>query len=266
MGDKRSIGYEHVLVADVRSDGNMPLLADMDEIAIIVEESGVVITKEDDTLTPFNAGETGKADTEIISAIGGKVAVFATWDYVIENIIRAFGGSQNGAKWQEPVNSFGGRELALKIIGMSVNGMHNVRDFPRTKMTAKELADLNRTTTGAIQYSMKVLTPNDEATGLDKTAYENYFKPQQPPFGVVDDAGDEFLFEVIPNFSDVTLYEYSTDSGVTWTDVSVNPITGITTAVGVGELHVRVKAVTTGVAKDRYESGFSLLNTVEFTA
>ena len=258
---KRLIGIQHIFVGEVLETGLMPDLSAMTEIGTILPDSAS-IAKEDDTVTDLKAQETGEVDISILSELGAQSAVFNTRDFNQTNLVLAFGGSMVNGKWNEPVDAFRGREKSVKIIGRSVDGLHFVVDMPKTKMTAKMIGELPESESASIQFTMKKLTPINETTSVKQSPLQKYSQPQAPSFGIVDDTAKSFLFDYVPSFEVATEYEYSTDGGSIWADVTVNPITGLT-ATAIGDLLVRVKAVVTG--DDQFTSGFALANTEAIT-
>jgi hypothetical protein len=258
---KRRIGIEHIYVSDVLETGLMETLSNMSEIGEIVPDS-VTNPKEEDTITDLKNQETGDVDMSITSEVGAESVTFTTRNMNQENQIRAFGGSMVAGKWEAPVDANRGRDLSVKIISRAVDGLHSVTDYPKTKMTATNVAELTESESSGIIYTMKKLTPVDESTGIKQSPKQQYFQPQAPAFGVVSDATNEFLFDLVPTFDTVTEYEYSEDGGTVWADVTVNPIV-VTPPVAIGDLLVRVKQVITG--DDQFVSGFALANTEAFT-
>jgi len=259
---KRQIGILHLYVSDPLETGLMPDIGDMTELGKIVVDS-VDLAKEDDTITDIKNQETGDVDISILSDVGADKITFNTRDLNITNIIRSLGGSEVNGKWYEDASYFRGRDLAVKIISRSVEGLHWVVDYPKAKLTAKMISALTETETGSIMHTLTKLTPIDESTGIKQSPKQKYAQPQAPASGTVDNTTDEFLFELVPSFDTATEYEYSQDGGTSWNDVTANPITGLTGAISIGDLLVRVKAVTTG--SDQYVSGFALANTEAFT-
>lgn len=93
------------------------------------------------------------------------------------------------------------------------------------------------------------------ATMTITKAYQEY-----PPDPVVDDDEDTFGFTFLSNRTNVSFYEYSTDNGVSWNDVTANPISVGNVAIPAGHLHVRLKG------NENYHEGDALTNPSAFTA
>ncbi len=259
------ITKEGVYFADVLDNGAAPLLADMEYIGEVVPES-MSVAKDDDTITDLKVQETKKVALSVLSEIGATNLIFETRNVNPDMLILAFGGAVTAeGVWSEPVNAFQGREKAIAFVSNAVEGLHTITYFPRMKMTAKKTGAVSETETNNIQFTCKKLQPTNETVSpnVKVTAKIVENKPAASDLGLVDDANNSFEFDYVENFDSATDYEYSTDSGVIFTDVTVNPITGLTGAIAVGALHVRVKAVTTG--DNRNTAGFPLKNTEPFT-
>ncbi|MDD3252810.1 MAG: leucine-rich repeat protein [Lachnospiraceae bacterium] len=84
--------------------------------------------------------------------------------------------------------------------------------------------------------------------------------PAAPTDGSVDDTNNTFGFTVNPNFTDITAYEYSLDSGKNWTKVTVKPIPLGNVNIPAGQLQVRIAAT------DNHAAGEVLSNDKAFTA
>ncbi len=69
--------------------------------------------------------------------------------------------------------------------------------------------------------------------------------PAAPTSGVADDTANTFGFTVVPGYNDVALYEYSTDGGASWTDMTGNPVHVGDVDIAAGDLQIRLKATDT---------------------
>jgi hypothetical protein len=83
--------------------------------------------------------------------------------------------------------------------------------------------------------------------------------PAAPTGGVIDDTADIFGFMPVPGYAAAALYEYSTDGGTSWNDISANPFSVGDTAIAAGALQVRLKETYTHLA------GAVLASTAAFT-
>lgn len=93
------------------------------------------------------------------------------------------------------------------------------------------------------------------ATMTITKAYQEY--PTDP---VVNDDANTFDFTFLSNRTDVSFYEYSTNGGVSWNNVTDKPISVGNIAIPAGHLQVRLKG------NENYYEGDSLTNPSAFTA
>ena len=260
----RSIGVWKILISDPLETGLMPELSAMTEIGELVDGESS-IAKEEDTEVDIINQETQEVDSTVLSAIGSEKAIIVTRNLKPSNLLLAFGGSMASGKWNAPTSAYRGDYKAVKFISRETEGIHSVVDFPYCKMTALSQNEYLEDSNGSIKFSLTKQTPTN-ASGVKQTPKYKYGQPAAPTVPVTDDTANSFGFTETEGF-DATDFEYSDDTGSTWTDVTVNPITGITGAVGIGEFLVRVKEDTTaGTPDTNIASGFTLANTVAFTS
>ena len=81
-----------------------------------------------------------------------------------------------------------------------------------------------------------------------------------PDNAVVNDGANTFDFTLVSGKPDLALYEYSTDNGVSWNDVTANPISVGNIAIPAGHFQVRLKG------NANYLDGDVLINPSAFTA
>jgi|GEM_PF-2908487 len=85
--------------------------------------------------------------------------------------------------------------------------------------------------------------------------------PNAPTGGSVDDQANSFGFNLVPTFDQLGHYQFSTDTGNTWQQVTTNPISLANLAYTVGQVQVRVAAnVNSG-----NNAGNALSNTSAYT-
>lgn len=260
--NNRNVGIFKILIGDVPSDGaTMPEDSAMTSLGKIKIDSAA-LEKEDDENTPIKVQEDMSIDMDLLTDVGATSFTFETYDFSFPNIIRAMGGSVALSKWYQSTNVYRGKEVCLRIVTKAGKGLHAVMDFPRVKMSGQDTGTFGEGDPSTIKFTFTKLTPTNDS-GVNQPESIRYYLPAAPTNPVTDDTNDTFEWDYTENFTDATEYEYSTDTGSTWNDCTVNPQTGITGAVAVGALLVRVKADTT--ATYPYVSGYTLANTVEFT-
>ncbi len=244
--------------------GLPPDLADMDWIGNIVPDS---LTREDDenTSVQLKSQESGDTWQDLLTEIGTKKFTFSTWNFKTDNLLKAMGGTvdANGS-WLAPVKEFRGDFYSMAYVSRADEdtGLHTVINYPKVQLMGKMEGIQQEGDGNKLMFSGVIFTP-ENATAVKQSARVIDVVPVAPTNPVTDDTADTFEFTPIPAFPTVTLYEYSDDTGSTYNDVTVNPITGISGAVAVGALLVRLKALTTGDTK--HKAGFTLANTEEFT-
>lgn len=258
--NKRIYGIKAIYIGDVQDDGLMPDDVDLVEIGKLVYES-IELIYEENTITDIKNQETGKVDLSIMEEEGAKKFSFATRDMQPDNLILAFGGSFTAGKYNYPKESFVGREKAVRIVTKAANGLHGVIDFPRMKLNATITGAIVENATVAIAFTGTMLMPVN-ASDVIQTPQYIYYQPAAPTNGVVDNTANTFAFDYVDQFEDPTLYEYSINTGSTYSAVTVNPITGLSGAIGIGDLLVRVKASLT---VDEYVAGYTLANDTAYT-
>lgn len=261
--NKRELGIHKIYIGDVPSDGvTEPAVSAMTLIGHNVKPDSIAPESEDNTYVETKNQEDNTVDMSILTEVGKKSFLFETWDYGFENLINVMGGEVVDYKWVAPVEAFAGKEVCLLVVSDAAKGMHQKQFYPRVKMYGKALDKGNNAEPGSIQYNFTILTPKNASDENVSDTYR-YFTPAAPTSGIVNDTADTFAFTTVDNFTDVTKYEYSNDNGVAWTDVTVNPITGITGSVPIGEFQVRVKENKT--VTPRYSAGYVLASTEAFT-
>ena len=260
--NNRDVGIYKILIDEVPADGStMP--ADSAMILINkIKPDTVALEKDDNTFVTTKNQEDNTVDQLLLTEVGDTNFSFEVWDFSFDNLIRILGGSVVDGKWVEPVNAYRGREVSLRIVTKSGKGLHAVTDFPRIKMQGKINGTLSEGEPSTIMYTFTKLTPQDE-NGVSKSAMFKYYKPTAPTNPVTDDVADTFGWDYVEGFEDPTEYEYSVDGGSNFSDCTANPQTGISTAVPVGDLKVRVKQNFTATYPNVV--GYELANLEPFT-
>ncbi|WP_407272773.1 GH92 family glycosyl hydrolase [Radiobacillus sp. PE A8.2] len=85
-------------------------------------------------------------------------------------------------------------------------------------------------------------TSSDIAFEFNLEALKNMTTPDAPTAPVVDDEDNSFGWTFVPGFDQATDYEFSTDGGATWNNVTKNPQTVGPVAYEAGQVQVRVEA------------------------
>jgi len=98
---------------------------------------------------------------------------------------------------------------------------------------------------GTVQVRVKADSSVSRNAGAILTSDVSFFKvPSAPRNGVVTngDVGTRstFAFDLVPDFSQLSHYQHSSDNGKTWQAVSVNPIVLIEKTYAVNQVQVRV--------------------------
>lgn len=262
--NNRSVGIYQIYIGNVPNDGaTMPDEKDMMLIGHNVKPDSVSLDTEDATFETIKNQEDNSVDLKILTDNGKTTFVFETWDFVNENLINALGGSVVNGKWIEPVESYRGKEVCLRVVTKSGKGLHAVTDFPRVLMNGKINGILTEGEPSSIVYNFEKLTPIN-ASGVKQGAKHIYHKPTAPTNPVTDDSANTFGWDYVEGFETAGLYEYSTDTGANYATCTANPQTGITGGVAIGALLVRIKTNLTGT--NPYVAGFTLANTEAFTA
>jgi len=237
--------------------GLPPDLADMSWIGNIVPDS---LNREDDdnTEVPLKSQESGDIWQNLLTEIGTKKFVFATWNFKTDNLLKAMGGTVDSeGSWHSPVNEFRGDFYAMAYVSRADEdtGLHTVINYPKVQLIGKMEGIQQEADGNKLMFSGVIFTPENE-TAVKQSARVIDVVPVAPTNGIVDDTANTFEFTPIPAFPLVTLYEYSDDDGVSYSDVTVNPITAITGSVPAGEFKVRLKALITGDTP--HKAGFDL--------
>lgn len=117
---------------------------------------------------------------------------------------------------------------------------------------------------GAVQVRVKAGN-NGRAAGAVLTNPTPYTltipKPAAPTAGVVNDANNTFAWTNATGFNQSSDYEYSLNSGQSWSGVSSNPISVGNRALAIGAVQVRVKAAPSSSRP----AGDALANAQAFT-
>lgn len=256
---KRMYGIKAIYVGDLQDDGLMPDDGDLVEIGKLVYDT-ISLEFEENSRVEIKNQETGKVDLSLLEEEGAKKFTFATRDMQFDNLILAFGGAVVSNKYTAPTEAYTGVEKAVRFVTKAANGMHGVFDFPRMQLDAMLNGAIVENETASIQFTGTMLIPTN-ASDVDQPPYYAYYKPAAPTNGVVDDTANTFAFDYVENFEDATLYEYTTTGAAPYSACTVNPITGLTGAIAIGDLLVRIAANPT----DEHIEGYDLANTEAFT-
>lgn len=104
---------------------------------------------------------------------------------------------------------------------------------------------------GRIQVRVKATATNRAGNVLtNQQAYTGVKKPSAPTSGVVNDTTNTFNWTNVSGFNQVSDYEYSTDSGSSWSNLTAKPLQLENKAYAVGMVQVRVKATNVRPAGD----------------
>lgn len=261
-----NIGLERdgVYLTDVPADGLPPAISSMNWIGDIVPES-LKREDDDDTEVQLKSQESGNTVADLLEEEGTKKFTFATWDFKTENLIKAMGGSvdANGS-WNAPLSAFRGAyyAMAYKSRANADTGLHVVFNYPKVKLKGKQEGIQVEGDGNKLQFTGIIFTP-ENALGEDTPSRRIDLIPTAPTGGIVDNDNDTFKFTEVSAFPNVGDYEFSIDNGVTFNDVVSNPITGLSGAIPVGNLQVRVKGDV--ISDTKHLPGFTLKNKEAFT-
>ena len=257
--NKRMVGIKAIYIGDVQADGLMPDDGDLVEIGKLVYDTIEYITEEN-SIVDIKNQETGKVDLSLLEEEGAKKFTWATRDMQFDNLILAFGGAIVSNKYTAPTEAYNGVEKAVRFVTKAANGIHSVVDFPRMKLNATINGAIVENETASIQFTGTMLIPVN-ASDVEQTPKYVYWKPAAPTNGVVDDTANTFEFDYVDGFADATLYEYTTTGAAPYSACTVNPITGLTGVIAIGDLLVRVAANAT----EEHVEGYDLANTEAFS-
>lgn len=262
--NNRAVGLKEIFLGVVPTDGaTMPEESTMIKIEEVKVDS-VVREQEDNTIEDIKDLRDGSIDMALLTEEGNTTVVFETRDMTNENKKLIAGGSVIDGKWLEPTETYKGVEKCLRVVTDPGKGLHAVSDFIRVLVTGKVVNNYSNGEPGTFMMTCKKLSPED-ASGDATPASIEYFKPAAPTNGVVEDTADTFGWDNVEGFDLATEYEYCVDylTTKTWSDCTVNPQTGISTAEAVGDVAVRVKKNTS--ATYPIQEGYVLTNKAEFT-
>lgn len=121
--------------------------------------------------------------------------------------------------------------------------------------------DNNFTNTVKMLLTTMVKTGNKQSLIRAKKYINNFITccALKPTVPVTNDAADTFDWTYTPSHTSPSNYEYTTDGGLTYSNVTTKPITGLIGEYAVGTVGVRVKAAAGKTASA------TLFNTVAFT-
>lgn len=259
---EKSYSLHKILIGTVNNDGTMPDISTMTELTNVKPES-LEFVKEDDTEEKIMNLETDIVENILISEIGALTFAFQTWKDDIANKQLAMGGELNAdGEWGMDVG-YKGVERSLILIGKSLNGLHSMMKFPRVNVKGSFIDPYTNSEPASIKMIFTVMQPTEAVISYNKTLLRKIYKGAAPINGIVDDVANTFGFAPLEHYS-ITDYEYSKDNGVSFVDVVVNPITGLTGAISIGYVKVRLKAITSGSYPR--EAGYELENSEAYTA
>ena len=169
------------------------------------------------------------------------------FDLSDKNLSLFLGSTSNGYGTNvmptQPVKLF----KSLCIIQQPVDGISIVRIYPKVEISSHLANDFADDNIDRIVAEITVVNPVDSA-GVEQPAEYILYVPAAPTITEVDTSANTLDFEfVTPHFNDPSDYEYTTDSGATWNDVTAKPVSDTAIAAGkpANTFGVRVKRSTT---------------------
>lgn len=260
--DTTFIGLQRIETGTVTATGLMPAVDAFDIINGKTVPDSAAFTIEKAEKTDVNILE---SDFPYMSIPGSRVVSIAcnSRDFTVDNMVRAFGGTKvSDDEYKAPIVSTI-RTKAVRLTTKPGNdGKVLVFLIPKANVDAGLNGQMINTDTGFLEFEFIPLTPQD-AQGINLPGYEMHiiFDPVPSPTSpVVEDTANTFAWTDIPEYTGFALYEFSIDTGATFSDCTANPQTGITGAHDAGDVQVRLKAT----AKHNYSN--SLLSADAFTA
>jgi hypothetical protein len=254
-----------IYIASVESDGTPPELDDMTYIGDIVPGS---LAREDDEdgSVQLKSQETGEVFEDILESVGTQRFTFSTWNFSVENLVKAMGGSvDTEGTWSAPIDTFRGDMYALAYVSRAKEDteFHFVMQYPKCKLMGKMEGTQSEEDGNKLVFKATILRPTDSTTGVKKPDKVYKVMPTAPTNGVVDNTANTFGWTPLQNYPLATAYEFSLDGAGTWSPCTVNPQTGFVGAIPIGDAQIRVLADTTSDTK--HAAGFALKNEVAFT-
>lgn len=180
---------------------------------------------DENSIVDFKNAEDDGVYFSVLSEKGTLKYEFETMEYNARNLILALGGSFENGVWKAPTEGYSGVEKSLILRTRAVNGIYQVLFFPRVNLTAMLIGAFNAADSNTIKFSWTVLEPKDAATNVYFSNRYIFHKSIPPTEGSYNSTSGELTFSVLSSFPNATEYQYSTDSGTTWTTLATNPET-----------------------------------------
>ena len=260
--DTTLIGIQKVYFADIEADGSHPAAGDWSLVSgkLVPDQAAIAIGEPE--RTDVNIAE---SDFPYMSIPGNRDVSFKfnTRDFTVDMLVYAFGGTKiSEDQWQAPITA-AIRTKAVRIITSAGNdGKVMVFRIAKAYLNAALAGQMIKTDTGSIDFTIVALVPQD-AVGNNLPPYwvDIVFNPYPAPTApVTEDTGNTFGWTYIDEYdSGFTLYEYTKNKGTSYAECDAKPQTGMTGALAIGDVGVRLKATAL------HGAGPTLWNDVAFT-
>ncbi|WP_145859040.1 hypothetical protein [Pedobacter suwonensis] len=236
---------------------------------------GVTYTLQRDTSIAFanpvnvySGGNTAVTDigltasTQYFYRLRVSASGFASSDYDVDNKTTDVPGNVTPVAPTLAANDTNNTLSASHALGaseivMSVNGAAYIA-YPGTI----SVGDVDRPA-GYWKFKIKSATGRNESPVVNSPAFTVTVlpKPAAPTVPVTDDVANTFNWTNTAGYGTTSSYQYTTDAGATWKNVTAKPIVIGDVDLGIGQVGVRIKAIT-----NVNQASDILFNTVPFVS
>lgn len=161
-------GLESISIGACGADGVMG--DTLVEVGHIKEESAMLEFPLPEITSITDEGELDP-DMILVGKNGEKSLKFSTRDIQNDNMILAFGGSENASTgWDAPTTTYI-KEQSIQLKSKVINGTRRVYNIPRALMIASFNGLFTEKDPGTIDFNILVLTPRDVSDGALRPVY-----------------------------------------------------------------------------------------------